>query len=234
VRIDNNAADPPHRMAKWCEKHRRWECNALTKERQPCHGTVAHGHAKCRMHAGISKDRYKAQTDVATAFNSIGLTNPVDPSQAIMGALNMAWMRMHMLAGMVADQMERDADYDNAVAATWTDGELVPAGTPSLSETGGLVGYTFGPAGITGEDVRALVKLESEERDRVARIAKMAHDMGIADREIRLAEDQAGLIVSVINGVLGRLGLSAAQSAMVPDAVTVALQQLELTDGMTA
>jgi hypothetical protein len=229
---------PPHVDAKWCTKHHRWECKSLRKNREQCHGTPGEGHQYCRMHAGISRDRYSQVTDYVHAFNGIAArvedsAPEVDPATAIMGVLRMSVFRLRMLAGMVQDQIERDAVYDEQVRKVWPDQEDSRT-VPGHGEASGIIGYTFGPAGITGEDVRALVKLEAEERDRVAKVAKMAHDMGIAEREIHLAESQASVVVSLINGVLLRLGLSAEQAARVPEAVSVEMRQLQLIPGEVA
>jgi hypothetical protein len=43
----------------------------------------------------------------------------------------------------------------------------------------------------TGEQVRALARLEAEWRDRVVRFAKAAHDMGIAERVVELQQATA-------------------------------------------
>lgn len=80
----------------------------------------------------------------------------------------------------------------------------------------GLVGHTYGAVkdvGVyaTGEAVRGLVQLESAERDRCVRFAKAAHDMGIADREIQLAEAQTRLVAVAFGRALDAVGLEAGQ-----------------------
>lgn len=52
-----------------------------------------------------------------------------------------------------------------------------------------------------------LVAMYNEERDRLAKICKLAIDAGIAERAIAIAEQQAEAIVAVITGVLDALGL---------------------------
>lgn len=53
----------------------------------------------------------------------------------------------------------------------------------------------------------AMVVLYNEERERLAKVAKAAVDAGIADRQVRLAEQQAMTLVHVVRVVLSRLGL---------------------------
>jgi hypothetical protein len=80
----------------------------------------------------------------------------------------------------------------------------------------GLIGHTYAAdkmAGIfaSSEAQRALVQLEAQERDRCVRYAKTAHDMGIAEREVRLAESQGQLLASVVRNILGDLQLTEEQ-----------------------
>lgn len=77
--------------------------------------------------------------------------------------------------------------------------------------TSGLIGYRYGAAGKDGriyaqsEEVRALVALESAERDRVVKFAKTAHDMGISERLTSLAERWGDLVAGRISAILGEL-----------------------------
>jgi hypothetical protein len=50
------------------------------------------------------------------------------------------------------------------------------------------------------------VKLYQEERDRLVRAAKAAIDAGVAERQVRLAEEQAQQLARVIMAVLSDLG----------------------------
>lgn len=99
----------------------------------------------------------------------------------------------------------------------------------------GLIGHTYSGVkdlGVfaTGEQVRGLVELEQNERDRVVKYAKVAHDMGIEQRYVELAERQGEALVSMIRGVLGRLGLTPEQQALVGEVVPDELRRMrELT-----
>ncbi len=55
-----------------------------------------------------------------------------------------------------------------------------------------------------------LVRMWSEERDRAARLAKMAIDAGLAEKQVRLAERQAQIMAQIFTTVLDddTLGLS--------------------------
>ncbi len=54
----------------------------------------------------------------------------------------------------------------------------------------------------TAVQLAALRETYSEERDRLSRMAKLAHDAGIDERRVRLAEDQAQLIATVLAAAL--------------------------------
>jgi hypothetical protein len=87
-----------------------------------------------------------------------------------------------------------------------------------------LVGLTYtstkdGDIFSTGEAIRGLAKLESDERDRCAGFAAKAVAAGIAERQVRLAERQGELLAGVIRKVLGDLGLSPEQAAIAAEAV---------------
>jgi hypothetical protein len=59
----------------------------------------------------------------------------------------------------------------------------------------------------TSEDILAIVKLYNDERDRLARVSKIALDAGIEERTVRVLEEQATVLVTVIRSVVGNLGL---------------------------
>lgn len=64
-----------------------------------------------------------------------------------------------------------------------------------------------GPDHLGDERPHVLLALYNEERDRLAKIAKLAIDAGIAERAITIAEAQADAIVSVVTAVLDSLDL---------------------------
>jgi hypothetical protein len=110
---------------------------------------------------------------------------------------------------------------------------------PSPAGAAGLIGHAYAAdkmAGIfaSAEAVRALVQLEAQERDRVVRFAKTAHDMGIAEREVKLAESQGALLAAVVRGILGDLDLTAVQLERAPEVIQRHLREaavLEVTGG---
>lgn len=59
----------------------------------------------------------------------------------------------------------------------------------------------------TSEDARAIVKLYNDERDRLARVSKLALDAGIEARRLKLEEDQAVMVATVVRVAVMKLGL---------------------------
>jgi hypothetical protein len=197
--------------AVWCEEHGgRWECSKRSKRREGdrCHGSAIRGTNACRIHGGQATGVLKAKGEALSAWRAVPGRQEVSPSEAVMAMLHMSWARVHVYAGLLERQVAA-AD---------------PGRPGGVGQGEGLVGHTFSASpsvGVyeSGEAVRALARLEAEERDRCVRYAKVAHDMGIADREIRLAEAQGVLLASAVTQILDELKLSAAQRELVPTVV---------------
>ncbi|MFI5729172.1 hypothetical protein ACIA49_03560 [Kribbella sp. NPDC051587] len=168
---------------------------------------------------------WESQTEI-TAWSAMTGRPTVEPGSAVLAALHMSWLRLHVYSRLLERQMQsepgvtflRSAGTRPRVAQGYADAQPAPGGVQ------GLIGHTYSAdkqAGIfaSGEAIRALVTLEAQERDRVVRYAKVAHDMGIAEREVRLAERQGELLAEVINGVLAELNLTPDQMEKAPEAV---------------
>jgi hypothetical protein len=80
-------------------------------------------------------------------------------------------------------------------------------------------------------DEQMLLMLYSDERDRVARIAKAAIDCGIAERQVALMERCGTSIASVLRRVFedAELSLTKKQQAKLPDLLRRHLSDLETT-----
>lgn len=202
--------------AVWCPEHGRWECSKRSKRSgQRCHAAAVRGVNACHLHAGKRMDVLKAQGEAVTAWSALSGTPTVSATDAVLGMLQMSWLRVHLYARLLEEQVTAAQD-------TRSDGDR-----PRLGDVGpgaGLVGHTVGMApGIgpyaSGEAVRALTQLEAAERDRCVRFAKTAHDMGIAEHQIRIAEQQGTMLADVIRRVLASLDLTEQQRALVPQVV---------------
>lgn len=225
--------------AAWCEQHGRFECTKTSKRSQErCHTWAIRGTATCRNHSGKRLAVAKAQGEAITAWSAVAGTATVSTTDAVLGMLQMSWLRAHLYATLLEEQVSRaqaarrdelptggaEADADDREGA-------VPVG-PGV----GLIGNTFGAVkdiGIyaTGEAARGLTQLEAAERDRCVRFAKTAHDMGIAEHQVRLAEQQGQMIAEVIQRVLATLDLTAAQRSL---AFEVLPRELRAVGGLVA
>ena len=99
---------------------------------------------------------------------------------------------------------------------------------------GGLIGFKYGAAGKDGniyavsEEARALVILEAAGRDRVVRYAKTAHEMGISDRMLGMAERWGDQVVNRIMVIMAALNLTPEQEARVPALVQAHLGSIDV------
>lgn len=78
----------------------------------------------------------------------------------------------------------------------------------------------------TPTEVDAWLRLYREERAHLAKAAKMAIDAGIAERHVRLAEDQGKLFAGGIKLILQALALTPEQQAQVPQLVPSIIRQM--------
>lgn len=161
--------------------------------RQKGWGTAHRGSGQCRLHFGNSANgKMHAATEAATAvLRSLGIPVETDPQRAL---LEQVWEA----AGNVAFLRQRVSAMGDDLTLHSED-TFAHRGEDSVTVT------------TIREDVKALVKLYNEERDRLAKISKLAIDAGIAARFVAIAESQAEAIVSVINAVLDGLGLDDVQ-----------------------
>jgi hypothetical protein len=182
-------------------EHKRYECTKNSKRSQKrCHKIAIGGTPACNYHSGEKVEIAKAKGAAITAWQAEFGEVTISAADAVLRMLQMSWARTHLYARLLEAQVAAGVD------------------------AGGLIGETRGASpevGIyaTGEAVRGLAALEAAERDRCVRFAKVAHDMGIAEAQIRVAEQQGALLASVIGRVLDRLGLSEAQRALVGSVV---------------
>lgn len=102
--------------------------------------------------------------------DAAGLLSRVTPRQAMILLLHVSWLRWHEYSKMLKEQVE--AAQPGRAAGAGVRG-LVGHKTSASAVTGGLY--------PTSEEIRALVRLEGQERDRCANLAKAAHDMGLTE-----------------------------------------------------
>lgn len=179
---------------------------------QLCGAPAVKGTDRCPVHGGKSLKQLKAEGQVRAEVMSWGLDSPtVDPGETLLRLVSQSARRADWLAGKLAEQTEEyAAEGDGSGFAL----HGIPPGLRAL------IGHKYdltrdGEAVPVEEAIRGLAQLEAQERDRCARFAKLALDAGIAERTVRIAEQQGALIAGVLQRVLDALELSPAQRELV-------------------
>jgi hypothetical protein len=147
-------------------------CGANTKRGAVCNKPAGWGtpyrHGRCRLHGGASPTHLKAaqRREAERAVASLGLPREVAPHMALLEAV-------HRAAGHVAWLGEVVGELDK--------NQLVH----------GITRTTQNPDGTRTVEARAAVnvwvKLYQDWHDRLVRVAKVAIDAGVAERQVRLA-----------------------------------------------
>lgn len=140
------------------------------------------------MHSGKKSAVAKAQGEanlVAWSLEAAGRLAPLDLADRMLALIHLTTARHAVYAHELHEQY-------------------------SVEHAGGLVGATWavgrgGESVQSGEQLRGLAKLEADERDRLARYIRNAHDMGIAERVIELHQGQAQLVVTAFVAGLAAL-----------------------------
>ena len=144
-------------------------------------GTDHPGFGQCKLHGGSTQSGTKAAAErqAIAAVETYGLPREVAPHEALIEEL-------HRTAGHVAwlGMMVRDLESDQLHG---------PVG-------GGLNSYP-------SEEPHVWLKLYQAERKHYAHVAKTCVDVGIAERQVALAEAQGQLIATIIVGVLRDLDI---------------------------
>lgn len=212
--------------ALWCDQHSRMECRCnRSRGRGRCHGPAIRGTSNCRFHAGTTTEVAKVKGEARiNAWAAIGSgAQTMDYRLAVLGVLQMSWLRLAAYSDLLRRQVEKAPP------------EADPNGLEAGGEVNadGLIGYRYGAAGKDGhiyavsEEARALVILEGQERDRVVKYAKTAHDMGISDRLTSLAERWGDVVATRITLILDQLQLTEEQSRQVPALIQAHLGSID-------
>lgn len=70
-----------------------------------------------------------------------------------------------------------------------------------------------------GMKPRAFLDVYHREREHLAKVAKMCLDAGVAERQVKLAEEQGALVALAIKAILADLNLSEEQAELAPGIV---------------
>lgn len=193
-------------------------CWARSKKRDnaQCGSVALAGQNVCRYHGGATPQalaaagRRLAAVEWSRSFGTQAESG--DPAETVLDEIRWA-------SGHVAWLRDRVQETEPE-ALTWGVESEVNKGSgefPGIDITTSAKSSTW-------------VRLYGEERDRLIRMCKIAHDMGIAERHVELAERVGGLMADLLGGVLGELNLTGEQqelaSAAVPRHLQLAAREL--------
>lgn len=234
--------------ARWCEFHNRLECVRTPRSKPEgvlCHNWALRGTDHCKMHSSPVGRRKailmgEAQITAWSAINErTGGVAPganLDPGMAVLGMLQMSWLRVAAYGELLRKQIAKDSAERIAIAIA--EGRTPPVidedGDAVEIDPAGLIGHkmsatTAGELYATGEEVRALVELESKERDRCVSYAEKAHKMGITERMTSMAEKWSDVVAGRVVTMLADLELTPEQEARVPMLIQMHLSAIDVS-----
>lgn len=190
-------------------------CKGHNKAGEPCMRHPKGGVAVCPRHGGhapqviAAAERRQEQAAALAAVATYGLPREVAPDVALLEEVHRTAGHVAWLADVVG-QLERDE-------LTWGLAEETDA---PVTDNGG---------GVTSKHKAAVnvwVKLYQDERRHLAAVCRDALAAGIAERQVRLAEQQGALLAGAVGRILEGLGLSAEQWERVPQVVPGVLRSI--------
>lgn len=168
-------------------------CGAKTTGgRGPCrrvagYGTPHLGYGRCKHHGGctpagiVSAERQAVQDRILTYGGPID----VEPATALL-------QEVHRTAGHVA--------YLGGIVHELEQAQLAgPVGSDGVNDQGIVMHPAYKPS--------VWVEMYQSERSHLARVCKMALDAGVAERQVRVAEQQGELFAGAIRAILTDLGV---------------------------
>lgn len=197
-------------------------CGARGRTGKPCGlpagwGTPHVGSGRCRKHGGstpnhlVKAGRERAERAVAT----FGLPVEIDPRDALLQEVHRTAGHVAWLAELVADLQHGGSGYRREEWVTPGEGEDVEYSEVYVPLSGLKQLSTDGKY----EKPSVWVELYQRERRHLREVCRDAIAAGIAERQVRLAEQQGTILAAVIRGILGDLGLTPEQLGLVPEVV---------------
>jgi len=190
------------------------QCTGTSKTTgKRCQKDAIAGGKVCRWHGGAAP-QVKARAAVRAEVLAWGLGDAVDdPGEVLLRLVTQSRMRVDQLSAEIARKVS-DLGEGQTLESV-------------------LIGDTFVATQFdthkSGEYIRGLVKLEADERDRLANFAAKAIAAGLAERQVRMAERQGEMLAAVLLAVIANkaLGLTPAQQKALPDVLELELTRLQ-------
>jgi len=177
----------------------------------PCRAHPVKGQTRCKIHLGYPLEQARHEHAARTAVATYGLPVDIDPQQAILDELARTAGHVQWLGAVVAAM--------DPAALVWG---TTRASTPDL-------GARRPELSISAQAAPSVwLTLYRQEREHLAKVAKAALDAGIAERQVRLAEQQARMLAEVVRNIITDLGHDMA------DETVAEVVRLRLVEGSEA
>lgn len=218
------------------------KCGVVRQGRPPCklaagHGTDHLGFGPCKYHGGNIPESREKQGRAMAEFNArqqlaqLGEVVEADPEQALLDLVSQSAALISFYGEQVVQLAQKEKPEHagpRSAGAFWADYQ---AGS-------GLFGPEIdvdkdGNEHVVGEQLRGMVILWNEERDRLAKYARAALAAGIDKRRVAMAERYGESVVVVVNNVLVGIGISGDQLAEARRLVAAEFRQLAAGEDTT-
>lgn len=204
-------------------------CGKRTRDGSPCERPAGWGtpnrDGPCKNHGGLSPNALIANGAVAARREALllGEAEDVHPIDVILGAIKLAWCEVRYftlrIAELEADEIAGPAITTRLEPVKGDDEDRDLFGAPP-DDIAVVTEVREGPP-----QLHIWMTARRQARDRAVRYSEVALRAGIAERLVRLAEQQAAEFAPVLDMILRRLGVRDHPDA--PAAVGDALAMLE-------
>lgn len=200
----------------------------------PCNKWPTPGTQACVFHAGKQTAKHKADGALRKAVDDWGISRNeyIDPGDTLLRLIAQSSRRVQRYADALAalveanrmrshlgeiDDPEEAAIYAAGLRINGDDPELAALLAPEFAVT------KEGARVLIGRQISALVKLESDERDRLANWCRVAIAAGLEERRVKAAEQQGMQLAAVVRALAEQLDLSPEQMQLLPEKLRVAV-----------
>ena len=203
------------------------KCSKRNKAGDQCGAQAVGGTDACIRHSGRPIAEHRAKGNVIMELRRWGLQGEElrDPGVTLLQLMTQSAVRVELYSSLLSQAYEAaerlavtqdTAGVDPPALDNAADRQRAAEDLQRVFSTGGvaaLIGVKWGSTSgefsnldQVEEGIRGLVRLEAEERDRCAVMATKAIAAGLAERQVRLAEQQGQLVAEAIRAMLTDLG----------------------------
>lgn len=162
------------------------KCGATNRQGNPCGrpagwGTTHAGTGHCKMHGGSTPNgkKHAARLEVASLRDAMGYDTDISADDALLEMVKVQYGMVAWIRGQVSD-LEND-------------------------NTTGPVGGS--EHGHPRWEPHVLIRMRGEEEDRLLKLIKTCHDIGIDERRVQVMEQYGEQLAAFARGLLEDFGL---------------------------